>query len=330
MKKGHNQYAPMQGILPLRLAISQKIKDIYGVSYNPETEINITAGGTQAISSVIEAFVKTEDEVIIFEPAYDSYAPVVKLNGGIVKYAELKQPDYHIEWNEVKKMVTARTRMIIINSPHNPSGSVLQKEDMDALAHLTDNTDIIILSDEVYEHLIFDGISHESVCKFPRLANRSFIVGSFGKTFHATGWKMGYVFAPENLMAEFRKTHQFIVFTCNTPVQYALADFLGNKANYEGLPAFYQGKRDYFVKLLDTSRFDVIPSYGTYFQLLRYNRISDEKDTDFAIRLTKEFGIASIPVSVFYQMKKDYQVLRFCFAKKDKTLEKAAEILCKI
>jgi len=330
MRKGCNQYAPMQGVPELRDAISKKVKETYGAKYNPETEINITAGGTQAISSVIEAFVRNEDEVIIFEPAYDSYAPVVKLNNGIVKYAELKQPDYHIEWNEVKRMITANTRMIIINSPHNPSGKVFSPQDMRELEKITDNTDIIILSDEVYEHLIFDNIRHESVCHYPKLAQRSFVVGSFGKTFHATGWKMGYVMAPENLMAEFRKTHQFIVFTCNTPIQYAMAEYMKNKAHYTGLASFYQQKRDFFASRLKDSRFDIIPSYGTYFQCLGYSRISQEKDTEFAIRLTKEYGIASIPVSVFYQRNNDYNVLRFCFAKQEKTLEKAAEVLCRI
>ncbi len=330
MRKGYNQYAPMQGVPELREAISKKVKETYGARYHPETEINITAGGTQAISSVIEAFVRYEDEVIIFEPAYDSYAPVVRLNNGIVKYAELKQPDYHIEWNEVKRMITARTRMIIINSPHNPTGMVFTPADMQELEKITENTDIIILSDEVYEHLIFDGIRHESICHYPNLARRSFVVGSFGKTFHATGWKMGYVLAPENLMAEFRKTHQFIVFTCNTPVQYALAEYMKTKSHYTGLASFYAQKRDYFTQRLASSRFDIIPSHGTYFQLLGYSRISTEKDTDFAQRLTREYGIAAIPVSVFYQKNNDYNVLRFCFAKQEKTLEKAAEILCRI
>lgn len=330
MRKGYNQYAPMQGVPELREAISKKVKETYGARYHPETEINITAGGTQAISSVIEAFVRYEDEVIIFEPAYDSYAPVVRLNNGIVKYAELKQPDYHIEWNEVKRMITARTRMIIINSPHNPTGMVFSPSDMQELEKITENTDIIILSDEVYEHLIFDGIRHESICHYPNLARRSFVVGSFGKTFHATGWKMGYVLAPENLMAEFRKTHQFIVFTCNTPVQYALAEYMKNKSHYTGLASFYAQKRDYFTQRLASSRFDIIPSHGTYFQLLGYSRISTEKDTEFAQRLTREHGIAAIPVSVFYQKNNDYHVLRFCFAKQEKTLEKAAEVLCRI
>ncbi len=330
MQKGMNQYAPMQGILPLRQAIASKVKDMYQCEYDPESEINITAGGTQALSSVIEAFIRDDDEVIIFEPAYDAYSPVVKLNNGIVKYASLKLPDYHIDWAEVRKLITARTRMIIINSPHNPTGAVLGPEDMQQLIHLTENTDIIILSDEVYEHLIFDQIPHESMVKYPQLARRSLVVGSFGKTFHATGWKMGYVMAPENLMSEFRKTHQFIVFTCNTPVQYALAEFMKDKDNYLHLGEFYQQKRDYFVSLLAGSRFEVVPSYGTYFQLLRYSDITFEKDVQYAQYLTEKHKIASIPVSVFYNKKDDNQVLRFCFAKKDETLEKAARILCKI
>ena len=330
MKKGQNQYAPMTGILPLREAIAKKVKESYSAKYDPDTEINITAGGTQAIASIITAFIRDDDEVIIFEPAYDSYAPMVKLNNGLVKYAQLKLPDYHIDWDEVKKLITSRTRMIIINSPHNPSGAVLSAEDMNELQRITDNTDIIILSDEVYEHLIFDGIRHESICRYPELAQRSLVVGSFGKTYHATGWKMGFVLAPENLMNEFRKTHQFVVFAVNTPIQYAITDYMKDKEHYMGLPAFYQQKRDYFVKLIEGSRFDIIPSYGTYFQLLSYSRISEEKDTDFAIRLIKEFGLASIPVSAFYNNKTDHQVLRFCFAKKEETLEKAAAILCKI
>jgi len=330
MKKGCNQYAPMQGLMRLREVLAQKAEFLYGAKYNPETEINITAGGTQAIFSAIAAFIRDGDEVIVFEPAYDSYVPGVLLNGGIPKYAQLKHPDYHIDWNDVKKLITHNTRMIIINSPHNPSGSVLSADDMKALEKITRKTNIIIISDEVYEHLIYEGLQHESVCRFPGLMERSFMVGSFGKTFHATGWKMGYVMAPENLMAEFRKAHQFIVFTCNTPVQHALADFLTDRSNWDYLPEFYQKKRDFFLKLIRGSRFKVIPSYGTYFQLLDYSAITDEKETDFAIRMTKEMGVASIPVSVFYHKMLDNQTLRFCFAKKEETLEKAAKILCKI
>jgi len=330
MKNGENQYAPMQGLPELREAISLKIKNSYDQAYNPLTEITITAGATEALFAAITAFIREGGEVIIFEPAYDSYEPAIKLNGGVLKYATLKHPDYHIEWDEVKKLVSHKTRMIIINTPHNPTGSVLKAQDMEALAKITNNTDIIILSDEVYEHLIYEDIQHQSVCLFPGLVERSLVVGSFGKTFHATGWKMGYCLAPGNLMTEFRKAHQFIVFACNTPIQYALAEFLINNENYIYLNKFYQEKRDYFVKLISTSRFKVIPSHGTYYQLLDYSEISDENEPEFAKRLTKDYKIASIPVSVFYHRQVNNKVLRFCFAKKNETLEKAAEILCRI
>jgi methionine aminotransferase len=330
MKKGFNQYAPMQGVMALREQIALKTDDIYGIKYDPVTEINITAGATQAIYSIISAFIKDNDEVIIFEPAYDSYAPAVKLNGGMVKYAKLRMPDFAIDWNEVKRLISHNTKMIIINTPHNPTGSVITPGDLKELDKLTRGTDIIILSDEVYEHLIFDGIRHESICYYPELANRSLIVGSFGKTFHATGWKTGFVLAPSNLMAEFRKAHQFTVFASNTPVQYAIAEFLKDKENYIQLNGFYQKKRDYFVNAIKGSRFRVVPCHGTYFQLLDYSKISDEPETEFAIRLTKEFNLASIPVSAFYHQNDDNKVLRFCFAKKEGTLDKAAEILNKI
>ncbi len=330
MKLGQNQYAPMQGVPALREAISQKVFDTHAFRYNADKEITITAGATEALYAAISAFIRENDEVIVFEPAYDSYAPAVMLNGGILKYAPMQFPDYHINWEEVQKLVSNKTRMIIVNTPHNPTGSILRKSDMLALQKITKGTDIIILSDEVYEHLIYDSIPHESMCLYPGLAERSLVIGSFGKTFHATGWKMGYCLAPENLMAEFRKAHQFIVFACNTPIQYAIAEFLTDKTNYSYLNDFYQKKRDYFVELIKGSRFTIIPSYGTYFQLLDYSRISDENETDFAVRLTKECKVASIPVSVFYHKATDNKVLRFCFAKKEETLEKAAEILCKI
>lgn len=330
MLKGYNQYAPMPGVPMLRERIAEKVERIYGIKYNPDTEINICAGATQGIYTVIASMVRDDDEVIVFEPAYDSYAPAVELCGGIVKYARLEPPDYRINWPEVARMVSHRTRMIIINSPHNPTGSILTKEDLLALQHLTKNTDICILSDEVYEHLIFDGHPHESVCKYPGLAERSFITASFGKTFHATGWKMGYVLAPENLMKEYRKSHQFVVFACNTPVQHAMADYLGNEKNYIGLDSFYQQKRDYFAGLIKGSRFGILPCSGTYFQLLDYSSISDEKEMAFATRLIKEYGVGTIPVSPFYHKGGEHNVLRVCFAKKDETLEKAAEILCKI
>lgn len=330
MKQGHNQYAPMQGVLRLREALSKKATQLYGVNYDPISEINITAGGTQAIYAAITALVKEGDEVIVIEPAYDSYVPGILLNGGIPRFTQLKAPNYTIDWNDVKQLINPKTRMIIINSPHNPTGSVLHAEDLKTLETLTSNTDIVIISDEVYEHLIYDGLRHESVCRYPGLRERSFVVGSFGKTFHATGWKMGYVLAPEKLMVEFRKAHQFIVFTCNTPVQYALAEFIEDPANWNYLSTFYQQKRDHFQHLIKDSRFKIIPSSGTYFQLLDYSAISDEPEVDFAKRVTIEFGVASIPVSVFYNKPIDSNTLRFCFAKKEETLEKAARILCKI
>ncbi|RLD51039.1 MAG: methionine aminotransferase [Bacteroidetes bacterium] len=330
MKKGFNQYAPMPGVSELREQIALKVEATYGAKYDPQTEINITAGATQAIFTVISAMIRDEDEVIVFEPAYDSYVPAIKLNGGLVKYAELKTPDYRIDWQEVKKLITSRTKMIIINSPHNPTGSVLSADDLNILDKLTRNTDIIVLSDEVYEHLIFDNIRHESVCYYPELASRSFVIGSFGKTFHATGWKTGFVLAPELLMNEFRKAHQFVVFAGNTPMQHALAEFLKDENNYIHLNEFYQKKRDYFVNLIKGSRFKVIPAFGTYFQLLDYSGISDEPELDFAIRLTKEKNLASVPISSFYHNKIDNKVLRLCFAKKEETLDAAAEILNKI
>lgn len=330
MLKGNNQYAPMPGIQILRERISEMFFDRYKVNYHPETEITITAGATQALFTAIEAFIRPGDEVIIFEPAYDSYGPAVRLQGGMVKYAQLHQPDYTIDWETLPSLISGSTRMIIINSPHNPTGSIIKSSDLKKLETLIKNRDIILMSDEVYEHLIFDNLKHESVCKYPSLATHSIVVGSFGKTFHATGWKCGFVLAPPNLTAEFRKVHQFVVFAVNTPVQYAIAEFLKNKDNYNNLSQFYQEKRDRFLDLIKTSRFTAIPAKGTYFQLLSYANISDEKELDFAVRLTKEHGIASVPVSPFYHNHTDNKMLRFCFAKTNETLEKAAEIICKI
>lgn len=330
MKMGHNQYAPLQGIAPLREILSEKIEKLYSIKYNPDTEINITAGATQAIYTAITALVQEGDEVIVVEPAYDCYVPAIQLNGGIPVYVQLKPNDYHIDWEEVRKVITQKTKMIILCTPHNPAGSILSAGDMKKLEKLTKDTDIIILSDEVYEHIIFDGYEHQSIARYPELAKRSIIVYSFGKTFHATGWKIGYCIAPENIMKEYRKVHQWVVFTCNTPMQYALADFLKNEDNYMGLGEFYQEKRDYFISLLSGSKFGIQPSCGSYFQLLDYSNITDEKDTEYAIRITKEYGIASIPVSVFYHKPVYNKTLRFCFAKEKETLEKAAEKLCKI
>jgi methionine aminotransferase len=330
MHKGFNQYAPMPGVPALREAIAAKALDTFGITYDPATEINITAGATEGIFCVITAMIHPGDEAIIIEPAYDSYAPAVELCGGVVRYSSLQFPDYSVNWPEVKSLINSHTKMIMINTPHNPTGSVLSSDDMKELDHITRNTDIVVMSDEVYEHLIFDGIRHESVCYYPELAARSFVIGSFGKTFHTTGWKTGFILAPAILMAEVRKVHQFVVFASNTPIQYAVADFLKNKDNYLNLPDFYQQKRDRFAGLVKDSRFKIIPSFGTYFQLLDYSAISNEKEMDFAVRITKEFGVASVPVSPFYHDKQDHKVLRFCFAKTEETLLKAAEILCKI
>jgi methionine aminotransferase len=330
MMAGNNQYAPMAGLMSLREMLSEKTEFLYSAKYDPDTEITITAGATQAIYTAISAIIREGDEVIVFDPAYDCYQPAVEMNGGKTIHLQLKAPHYGIDWDEVKKTISPRTRMIVVNTPHNPTGSVLTAKDMAKLEELTANTDILIISDEVYEHIIFDGNEHQSVARFPKLAERSFIISSFGKTYHTTGWKIGYCVAPKNMMAEFRKVHQFLVFCCNTPIQHALAEFLKKKDNYLDLGKFYQKKRDYFIEQIKGSKFEWIPAAGTYFQLLTYKGISKEKDTDYAIRLTKEFGIASIPVSVFYNASTDNNVLRFCFAKKEETLEKATKILCKI
>lgn len=330
MLNGKNQYAPMPGIFSLRVAISIKMENLYGLTYHPETEITITAGATQAIFTAIAAMVKKDDEVIVFKPAYDCYEPAIELFGGKTISVQLNPEDFKINWLQVKELITNKTKMIIINSPHNPSGRVLLKEDMLQLEALIKNTDIILLSDEVYEHIIFDGAQHQSAALFPGLAQRTFITASFGKTFHNTGWKMGYCLAPKELMTEFRKVHQFNVFSVNHPTQIALAEYLKNSANYMKLGSFYQRKRDLFLSLLEDSRFTFQPSKGTYFQLLNFKNISSESDIDFAAKLTKEQKIASIPISVFNDSNLDTKVLRFCFAKEDETLKRAADILCDI
>jgi methionine aminotransferase len=326
MLEDKNQYAPLAGVPELRQAITAKVQKLYGTQYDPDAEITITAGGTQAIATAISSVIHPGDEVIIFTPAYDCYAPFVELNGGVPVYIKLKHPDYHINWDEVKKMISHKTRMIIMNSPHNPTGAVLSATDLDELTTLVKGSNILLLSDEVYEHITFDGKPHLSMAGRPELAERCFIAFSFGKTFHVTGWKVGYVLAPENLMREFRKVHQYEVFCVNAPIQYAFAAYLQDESHYQ-IRDFYQAKRDTFRAAVNGSRFAVLPSSGTYFQLLDYSGISDEKDTDFVIRLIKEFGIAAIPVSVFYNIPSHNRVLRFCFAKQDETLERAGEIL---
>ena len=330
MHSGANQYAPMPGVPALREKIARKVNQCYGASYDPDTEITITSGATEALFAAVAAVVRRNDEVILFEPAYDAYAPVITLNGGIPRYIQLKLPDYKIDWDEVKDAITAKTRLIILNSPHNPSGTILTRQDMDALQQLIASTHIMILSDEVYEHIIFDDCRHESMVRYAELASRSFVVSSFGKTYHTTGWKIGYCLAPAMLSRELQRVHQFLTFSSNTPVQCAYADILDEVDLYLELAQFYQRKRDLFLHLMEGSRFLPIPCKGTYFQMMNFSAISSEPDTDFARRITMEHGVASIPVSVFYHGRQDHHVVRFCFAKKDDTLKKAAEKLCRI
>ncbi|WP_452225674.1 methionine aminotransferase [Lacinutrix chionoecetis] len=327
MQANYNQYAPMPGNMQLREAIANKMNLLYNSSYNPETEITVTAGATQAIYTIISAFIRQDDEVIIFRPAYDCYEPAVEINGGETISMQLHAPDYIIDWREVENKFSAKTKMIIINTPQNPSGSVFSKADMLALEELTTNSNCIVLSDEVYEHIIFDGLQHQSICKFPYLKARSFITASFGKTFHNTGWKVGYCCAPKVLMDEFRKVHQFNVFSVNHPTQKALADYLKEPNNYLELSQFYQEKRDLFLNLIKGSRFKFSPAKGTYFQVLDFSEITQENDVAFAKKLTVENGIASIPLSVFNDNNRDDKVLRFCFAKTEETIKQAADII---
>ncbi len=327
---GYNQYAPMPGVPELRDAIAEKIKVVYDVAVDAEAEITVTAGATQAIFTAISAFIHPGDEVVLFEPAYDSYRPAVQVNGGVPVAYNLRAPDYKPDWAAVKNLLTERTKMIVINTPHNPTGTTLKKEDFAALEKLTEGTDILILSDEVYEHLVFDEEKNQSVLSYPQLRRRSLATYSFGKTLHATGWKLGYVVAPEHLMREFRKVHQFNVFSVNTPMQYAVADYLRDPENYLSLADFYQAKRDFFVEVMRGSRLRPLDCAGTYFQTFDYSEISDEPDTDFAQRLTREYGVAAIPVSAFYADGQDDKVIRFCFAKQEETLAAAGRILREI
>jgi methionine aminotransferase len=330
MREGHNQYAHMNGLASLREVLAEKIAGLYGTSVDPGTQITITPGGTYAIYTALTTVLRPGDEVIVFEPAYDSYIPNIEINGAIPVRIDLRFPDYRIDWDEVRRRITPRTRMILLNSPHNPTGSVLRPDDIEQLRSVVTNTRIFIHSDEVYEHLIFDQILHQSILRYPDLLERSFVSFSFGKVFHCTGWKLGYSVSSPALMQEFRKVHQFNCFSCHTPSQVGLARYLTNKESYLGLSDFVQQKRDYFETLMAQTKFTPLPSYGSYFQLYKYDRISNESDKDLAIRITKEYGVASIPVSVFYQSGKDDKVVRFCFCKKEETLEKAVERLIKI
>jgi methionine aminotransferase len=327
MREGRNQYAPMQGVLALREAIAAKYDESYGVSYDPGTEVTVTSGGTEALFDAVAAVVHPGDEVIVFEPCYDSYVPAIELSGGVPVVVSLRYPDYRVPWDEVRAAVTSRTRLVIVNSPHNPTATLLSAADVAELAALVETRDLFVLSDEVYEHIVFDGERHESVCRNDALRRRSFIVGSFGKTYHVTGWKVGYVVAPAELTAEFRKIHQFVTFATITPVQHALAEFVRERRGYPGLSALYQRKRDLFLESIAGSRFKPLPSRGTYFQLLDYAAISVEPDKEFALRLTREHGVASIPTSAFLYRQPSPPALRFCFAKKDETLRAAADRL---
>ncbi len=327
IRSGYNNFAPHEGIIELREVIADRVQQTYNHKYNPETEITITAGPIQAIMTAISTSIKEDDEVILFEPAYESYAPAITINGGRPVYVPLKQPNFHIDWEEVRKMITSKTRMIIINSPHNPTGSVLSESDLIQLQHLTNGTNIIILSDEVFESIVFDNNTHQSISKFPKLADRSFVVSSFGPVFNINGWGLAYILAPEKLMNEFRRIQQFQIYNVNTPLQYALSEYLHTDDSKKDISEMYQGKRNYFNRLMEDSLFRVIPSQGGYFEVIDYAAISDEPDVDFTFRLASEYGIGVIPVSAFLHEKNKQKLLRICFAKNNETLEKAAERL---
>ncbi len=330
MSLHRNQYAPMQGVPELRQKIAEKTAEVYQATIDPGSEITITSGATEALFAAITAIVREGDEVILFEPAYDSYEPALRLSGGKPVYIRLKYPDYHVDWDEVKAAITEKTRLIVLNSPHNPTGTILKADDMQALTEIVKDTGIFIVSDEVYEHIIFDNNRHESILRYPELAERSFVISSFGKTYHATGWKTGYCIAPRPLTTEFQRIHQYLTFAVHTPTQYAYAEYLDQKHAYLDLPAFYEKKRDIFLKAIEGSRFKPLSCEGTYFQMLDYSEISKEGDMEFSRWLTVEKGVASIPPSVFYHKRDDFRVLRFCFAKNDETLVEAGKILKEI
>lgn len=330
MHKGFNQYVPMQGFMPLRESITEKVEFLYNTKINPDTDITITPGGTYAIYTALTTVLQPGDEVIVFEPAYDSYIPNIEINGAVPVLIDLNFPDYKIDWQQVRNKISAKTKMIMLNTPHNPTGSVLSDEDMRELSSIVKDTNIFILCDEVYEHLIFDNIPHQSILRYPDLLKRSFVCFSFGKTYNCTGWKLGYCISSPKLMKEFRKVHQFNCFCCHTPSQVALADFLKNKDAYLSLSGFMQQKRDYFIDLMKSTKFDLLNSSGSYFICAKYSRISDESDKDFSVRITKEYNVASIPVSAFYKTGTDNKVVRFCFSKKNETLEEAVKRLAMI
>lgn len=327
IRSGYNNFAPTEGIPELRNLISARVKELHGCSYNPDTEITITAGHFQAISTAISTIIKEDDEVIVFEPAFESYGPAIIGNGGRPKFVSLKLPDFHIDWEELRKMISSKTRMIIINSPHNPTGTVLSDEDMVQLQKITNGTNIVILSDEIFDLYVFDNKKHQSVARYEKLAKRSFIVSSYGPAYNITGWGIAHCLAPENLMRDFRQAHQFQVYTVNTPLQYALAEFMDDDHSYREISETYQGKRNYFKRLMAGGPYKIDAAQGSFFQLLDYSALSDEKDTDFALRLLNEYGLACLPLSAFFHEKTKLKMIRVCFSKTNETLEKAAEIL---
>ena len=329
MQDGHNQYVHMNGLPLLTQCISAKIEKLYQTTIDAAAQITVTPGGTYAIYTALTTILHTGDEVIVFEPAYDSYIPNIEINGAKAIRISLQYPTYNIPWHEVKQKVNAKTKAIIINSPHNPTGAVLSKDDMMQLQSIVEGTSIYIVSDEVYEHLIFDGIRHESILRYPELLKRAFVCFSFGKTYHCTGWKIGYCVSAADLMKEFRKVHQFNCFSCNSPVQFALAEYLLNEDAYLSLGAQMQLKRDYLRTLMQATPFKLIPSHGSYFECYSYADFSNETDKDFVMRLTKEKGVVAIPLSAFYKEATDNKVVRFCFAKREETLSKAVDKIMK-
>ena len=330
LRGGHNQYAPMPGVLALREALAMKIERLYGHRYDPATEITVTSGATEAIFAAITALVHPGDEVLLFQPMYDSYVPAVQLSGGVPRFATLRGPDYRIDWDEVRRLVGRRTRVIMINSPHNPTATIWTADDMIELTRVLEHTGAIVVADEVYEHLVFDGARHESVARYPDIAGRAVVISSFGKTYHTTGWKVGYCAAPAPITAEIQRVHQWIVFAVNTPLQMAYAETVQRDPDARSVTEFYQQKRDLFLSLLDGSRFRPLPSRGTFFQLADYSAITGEQDAEFAVRLIKEQGVAAIPISPFMHDQARGSVLRFCFAKRDETLRAAAERLRRV
>ena len=327
MREGHNQYAPMPGVGALRAALAMKIDRLYGRRYDPETEITITSGATAAIFSTLSALVRPGDEVVLFQPCYDSYVPVVQLNGGVPRFVTLRCPDYRIDWDDVRRAITPRTRLLLINSPHNPTGMVLTADDVRELKRVLEGTDALVVSDEVYEHIVFDRARHESLARDPDLAARAVVISSFGKSYHTTGWKVGYAAAPQPLTTEIQRIHQFVTFTVNGAIQMAYAEMVNRDPFCTGLAEFYQTKRDRFLSLIAGSRFTPLACRGTYFQLLDYSAVGRERDNDMALRLLREHGVASIPTSAFLYDAEPGPVLRFCFAKRDETLERAASRL---